>query len=503
MSSEADAATAWAEVQANPRNHAAWNFLAMSAVQAGRADLAIGYAERAHQLDRRNGEYLGTLGIALAEAGRLEDGIAALQRAVKLRPASADIRCNLGNALRKARRYPEALECYARAAAIEPRRNDVRSGLGLMMLRVGRNSEALKVLREVREQSADDPDAIVDVANAVSDAEGIEAAVAFLRSEVTRQPEEARLRFRLAQSLLLLGQWDEGWREYLWRPSARLHEGRPSPELLPADLTGKSVLIVPNQGLGDVLFFLRFAAEIPRRGGRVLFHAPAKLAPLLRGQEGVPEVVDSADIPCDFAVGASDLPFVVQARDVCPTLRLKARADLVERWQQALAALGPPPYVGLTWRAGTDPRHNPEFGDDPAELLFKEVGAALLATALPRTPGTLVALQRRPDAGEIDALAQAIGRPLHDFSAANEDLEAMAALLAVLDDYVGVSNTNMHLRAACGRVAKVMVPFPPEFRWMASGDESPWFPGFRIYRQNAQRDWSAALQALRADLAGH
>jgi hypothetical protein len=84
----------------------------------------------------------------------------------------------------------------------------------------------------------------------------------------------------------------------------------------------------------------------------------------------------------------------------------------------------------------------------------------------------------------------------------NEQLKEMAAVLACIDEYVGVSNTNMHIRAGLGEPARVLVPFPPEFRWMHSGDTSPWFPAFRIYRQPATRDWSEPLAQLSDDLAG-
>jgi hypothetical protein len=49
--------------------------------------------------------------------------------------------------------------------------------------------------------------------------------------------------------------------------------------------------------------------------------------------------------------------------------------------------------------------------------------------------------------------------------------------------------------------SRALVRRPAEWRWMASGDESSWFPGFRNYRQSVQGDWSAALAALKQDLA--
>ena len=88
---------------------------------------------------------------------------------------------------------------------------------------------------------------------------------------------------------------------------------------------------------------------------------------------------------------------------------------------------------------------------------------------------------------------------VHDLSSINEDLDDALAWMSVLDDWVGVSNTNIHLRAAGGGSAQVLVPFPPEWRWMAQGD-SPWFPAMRTYRQGPDRSWDEALSRLAVDL---
>ncbi len=82
----------------------------------------------------------------------------------------------------------------------------------------------------------------------------------------------------------------------------------------------------------------------------------------------------------------------------------------------------------------------------------------------------------------------------------NADLEAMLALVGALDEYVAVSNTNVHLRAAVARESRVLVPNPPEFRWMQRGAQSPWFPGTTVYRQDVMGNWASALDQLRADL---
>ena len=87
-----------------------------------------------------------------------------------------------------------------------------------------------------------------------------------------------------------------------------------------------------------------------------------------------------------------------------------------------------------------------------------------------------------------------------DFSEVNDDLEGMLALMEQLDDYIGVDNTNMHLRASVGKTARILVPHLQDFRCMAKGDSSPWFPGFVMFRKTSDNDWDNALEQLKSHL---
>ena len=87
------------------------------------------------------------------------------------------------------------------------------------------------------------------------------------------------------------------------------------------------------------------------------------------------------------------------------------------------------------------------------------------------------------------ALEEALGAPVHDASFANGELDDILALMSAVDDYVGVSNTNTHLRAGTGGAMRVLVPHPPEWRWGLQGDRSPWFPTARVERQQLNGRW--------------
>ena len=132
----------------------------------------------------------------------------------------------------------------------------------------------------------------------------------------------------------------------------------------------------------------------------------------------------------------------------------------------------------------------------PVSAQLKQVPIDALGAALRGTRATWIGIQRFPRSGEAEAFGAALGSPVHDFSGANADLEDMLALLSLLDDYVGVSNANTHLRAGLDRPARVLIPFPPEWRWGNEDAHSPWFARTQAYRQSPDGDWSGALRSL-------
>jgi hypothetical protein len=258
----------------------------------------------------------------------------------------------------------------------------------------------------------------------------------------------------------------------------------------------ETIEIVGEQGLGDALFFLRWAQPLAQAGARLAFRGDARLHPLLAATRLFAQLVasDAAPAPGALAVAAGDLPRL--ARGVAPShpppLALRADAALVREMRARLAALGAPPYIAVCWRAGT-----PSLA---SEHLFKHVDPARLGEALRASPATLLSVQRGPDAAEAAALEASAGRKLHDISAENDDLERMLALLEAIDDYVGVSSTNVHLRAGLGKSARILVPLPPEWRYGAQGLSSPWFAHFALYREEQAAGWGPALARLADDL---
>lgn len=525
-----------AVVQRHPGFALAWLNLGHTVRAQGRAEEAAGLYRRAIELDHAFADAHMSLGGVLHALERFEEAEHAYRQHLALQPDSSAGYCNLASVLMDRGRFADAATVCRQALARFPESGELHLMLGAALAHQGRLTAALGPFRTSVNLVPDNVRSLWAYGNALFETGDAEQGLEWLERALEREPDSPEFRHAMSGIRLSLGDLQAGWQEYEWRPArARFVEKLRDVQLareLPDSLRGKKICLLREQGLGDELFFLRFAGMLKSHGAEVTYRASPKIASILKRVPELTRVIAEGDpLPeADCVLLVGDLPHALgysasspyrpptlqqqhgpgaAARkpgfprrlrvffpEVPPPLALTALPQQLQDIQRRLAKLGPSPYVGVTWRAGTAP----EQQRGTAWLLHKEIPLGQLGAALREVDGTFLALQRNPQLGEIEQLAVHLGKPVHDLTALNEDLEAMLALLAVMDEYLGVSNTNMHVRAGAGRTARVLVPRPAEWRWLVSGDESPWFPGFRIYRQSPDGDWGPALTRLARDL---
>jgi Flp pilus assembly protein TadD len=525
--------------QRHPEFAMAWYNLGNVLREQGRAEEAADAYRRVIRLDPAFADAYSGLGSILHARDLFDDAEQAYRQHLALKPHSPEGCFNLASLLNDLGRPAEAVAVcrrgieHTRGAAVLP---ELQRLLGSALAQLGQFTKALGAFRAAAAMAPNNARALWGCGVALLQAGSPQEGLRWLVRALELAPERPEFRHAMGSVCLSLGDLQTGWREHLWRSARRGFVEKYSPLELAAeargDLSGARVCLLREQGLGDELFFLRFAPELKLRGATIAYRAQTKLASLLERVPALDRVITDEDpLPAaDLAVLAGDLPRVLCQLESSPyrphaaapgalpaaamrdgrllhlprifypepppPLALAALPGQLREMERRLGALGPPPYLGLTWRAGTAP----EEQRGSIWMLHKEVPLDQLGAAVRGVNGTLLALQRNARAGEIEALSAQAGRPVHDLTALNEDLEAMLALLALVDDYIGVSNTNMHLRAGTGRGARVLVPRPAEWRWLIAGDASPWFPGFRLYRQRPDGDWGAAFDRLARDL---
>lgn len=440
------------------------------------------------------------LGIVHLVFCRLDDAVRCLRKALRKQPRDPEVLYNLGYVLHELKHHTEAATQFSRLTALYPEHGMGWQMLGQARLFAGNPEAALSAYQRARALLPDWFQPYGGMVLALQDLGHYDEAMETLRQSLAVHPENWDFNWNMATLALSTKNWATGWRYY----ACRIRTARPLPfeegYVIPLQ-AGEPVKIQYDQGLGDELFFLRFVPKLIAQGMTIHYTTQPKLFPLLQGRSEFSELhVAKPDTKEQFNMWVGDLPYLTgmhSTAEIPPSLDLPLDATKVEALSTQLRAFGPPPYLGVTWQGGTAKKQGAKGFH---RLLFKEISSAMLGKLARAWPGTVVVLQRLPGAEALASFGAALGREYIDWSHLNDDLTEALAGLSLLDEYVGVSNTNMHLLAGIGKVARVLMPYPAEWRWLTEGDESPWFPGFRIYRQTWDGSWDAALGKLSQDL---
>jgi len=428
---------------------------------------------------------LNYLGLLYRQEGNLEEAEKAFSSAIARRPGYAEAYFNLGALVQDQGRLNEASEFYLLAIETKPLYVQAINNLGTVQDALGDYDAAEQTFRLGLVSWPETPELYSGLASCLcQQAKYSEACTEYLKA-IGIAPNSAELVWNLGFLQLAMSDYAEGWANYRYRHSVDRSKFPLPMERLAEDLLGQEIDLAAEQGLGDEIFFLRFSADLIRRGATVKFQPDPRIKTLVERVEGI-----RIGNVKKTAFSIADLPYLLGNETAVPSIHIPADEKIKTAMQARLAAVGPAPYIGVTYRAGG-------AGKD---TLIKNVPLDGIGVALNGISATIINVQRFPEAGEQAEISKWIGQDIADFSDINDNLEDALALMALLDDYVSVSNTNIHLRVATGRPARILVTHPGEYRWQVEGAISPWFPGFELYRQDVDGAWASAFASLRSDM---
>jgi hypothetical protein len=301
-----------------------------------------------------------------------------------------------------------------------------------------------------------------------------------------------------ALAWLLMGDYARGWQEYEWRWQRPQTPPRPfrQPRWDGSPLAGRTILLHMEQGLGDMLQFIRYAAPLKRQGATVLVETLKLLVPFFQRCPGVDQVFAEGEALPDFDVHAPLMSLPALLATTLETVPaevpyLFAEEELVARWARELGS-EPGFKIGVVWQG------NPHHGWDH----FRSFPLAQLAP-LAELPGVrLYSLQRGPGAEQLATLN---GRfPVTDLAGRWADpfvsLRELAAVMANLDLVVTADTAPAHLAGALSVPAWVALAAVADWRWLLGREDSPWYPTLRLFRQDRLGDWGPVFHRLAADI---
>ena len=326
------------------------------------------------------------------------------------------------------------------------------------------------------------------------------AAEQTFRAALTLDPDLPRNVANLGMALMTQGKYKEGLPLYEARyargilanekssfadmDSARQWMGEP--------LHGKRLLLIGEQGFGDQIQFIRFAAELRSLGAsQIIAQLRPELANLLSTAPCVDRVLtdtptsDAFDLWCPLLSTALHLQ-LEQSLQPLHLPYLFAPQERNRAWQQQLQTwFQDKPKIGLVWAGSpgnsVDGRRSLPFSH-VLKLLKIFTGAAIVSLQI-GTSG-MESLDLQCSNGMI---------PLLDLLT---DFSETAAVIENLDLVISVDTAVAHLAGALGKPVWLLLPAGPDWRWGLHEATTDWYPSMQIFRQTQPGDWNSVIASV-------
>ena len=504
-------------------------------LRSGDVTLAVVLLQEVLQSDRKNVDALSMLGMIRARQGSYPEAAALLGDALKRSPRDADVHNNLGLVMQALGRHDEAIVSFETAIRIDSRQPLARYNLACTLQLLNLHHKAVRSFDLALELAPGDADAFNNRGNSLQALNRyVEAIASYDRAlelrpvfaealsnrgnalQATKRNQEAidsyrraigikadyaDARFNLGVAQLRLGDFDAGWRGYEWRWARDDHAGQkrdfPQPQWSgEEEIAGKTILLHAEQGLGDTIQFARFATMVAKRGARVVLEVQPALKSLMSGITGVDAVVARGDTLPEFDMQCPllSLPFALNLKpehfsaDKAYLAAPSGMTSIVKDKWQSLVGAEPGRRVGIAWSG------NRENVNDFNRSIALENLLPLLATADTRW----FSLQKDLRTGDAELLA----RHPEIVDCRNELVNfADAGMVEHLDLVITVDTVVAHLAGAMGKPVWILLPFCADWRWLENRDDSPWYPGARLFRQTAIGDWGGVIKRVQDQLA--
>jgi tetratricopeptide (TPR) repeat protein len=439
-------------------------------------------------------------GNALAALGRHQAAVESFDRALATKPDFAELHLNRGNSLARLARREEALASYDRALAIKPDMAEAEFGRGTVLREENRFEEAVACFdRAIKLSSNDAIRAVFHLhrAETLNELARFREGLADAQRSLELAPSNDEVLYGVSMIELLHGRWLEAWPRYERRLALKV--GIPpdfSPPAWPQwdgeVLRDELLVLRGEQGLGDHINFAMLGSHLAKLGYRIALWTDPILKSVLEPAIGVEHVVsDVATLQGPGAIRWTSMMSVPGLLGITPDTipevspYLAADPGCTAVWKERFGTENL--KVGIVW-AGNQANIRGRRRSVPIERL-----APLFAIAGIRW----FSLQVGERAGDVARLPAST---ITDLSPLLTDFCQTAGAIAALDLVISIDTAVAHLAGALAKPVWILLPLPPDWRWLLDRDDTRWYPTARLFRQLTAGDWESVCARVAAAL---
>lgn len=475
--------------------------LAMDCFQKGDYQDALEHCVRVLETAGTDAMIWQVRGLCTLQLGQFEESIQALEKTLSLSGDDAEVLNNLGIAKRRLGDIDGAIKAYTESIRLRSDLAPTHNNLADAKVAQGQWTEAIASFRTALMINPEDAFTKFNLANLLRDMGEHEQSCSHYENLVKRFPDDAEVKWNAALAYLASGNWRTGFRYYESRFALKHMQKPPVQQGVPRwngeSLENKRILIVSEQGFGDLFQMLACAARLKILGAEVVVQCHTRLHRLVLASEYVDDVINDSqtnvELDCyEWLMSCPD-KLHLEAGDVPAErswLSLPEGAGRDAPWQALMPKDGKL-KVGLNFQG------SPDFPHDN----FRSLALSYFKPVWERDDIRLISIQKGFGEEQLQELPKDSVTVLgHLLDTGDDAFVDTACCLQELDLLITSDTAVAHLAGALGCRVWVVLSTVVDWRWGLKGSSCSWYPTMRLFRQRERGRWetviSDVMQAL-------
>ena len=434
---------------------------------------------------------------------------------------------NLGSLYSVMNNLDGAYRMFSEALRMAPDDIMTMTALSEVCRKLGRLEESHKLLDRLIVRDPENYIVLSAIAILCYDEGRLSEAAKYNDLGLEKRPGDLHMHLNKALINMTYGHWDDQWVHYEFCLSYQKNEKMKHLSMSDAwagqDMTGKTLLVVSDQGSGDAIQFSRYLVDAKRLGGfaKLIYLVQPELVDLLSGVEGVDQCIgfqEKYKVEYDIYSSLLGIMRVLKVNPENahrrPHLRSSTSEALQLRWKANVDTEWKPGMkkIGIVW-AG-DPKHGNDHARSipltqfmklthgttikSSNLIDIEVAKLDVFNVPPVQGAQLFSLQVGPGLKQLDAQREIAGNDLGIVELGSDfrSFSDTAAALVQMDLLITCDTSVAHLAGCLGVPTWVLIPNPPEWRWLLACNQSVWYDSVEIFRQANPKDWDSVMIAV-------
>ena len=407
---------------------------------------SIELVNKSIEINSENPGYYVTLGCAHSASKDYKNSIKAFKKAISLNAEVAQVHFYLGESYRKLKKYNDAIASFYRTIELSPDHVAAYMLLGL-------------VYQEKKQ---------------------FDLSVQSFKKCIEIMPDYPEAHLNLGLCYLLVGDYENGWREYEWRKKlTKLPSDDLKKEWTGQSLDNKTLLIL-HEGNENLLHFIRFAKELHKDNCKIILQCSNAAMELMANQKWINEVVSEDSIPeHDYHVHIGSLMKVLQCN---PNNLPQEYPYLDSKNKKVQSSEKDKLNIGVVIETSRESNAHDDESID--EETFSNVF---------NDTHNIICLDEKIEKANLPTL--------YNKHFNYTDLDELARFVSSLDLVITVDHLVAHLAGALNVNTILMLPCVPNWRWeITHRNTTPWYKSVTIFRQETPGDWKSVIKKVKEKL---